>query len=123
MPAKILVADDDPDVRFMTVFTLRQLGGYDVVEAANGQEAIELAMQTAPDLLVLDVQMPRMNGYEVCRQVREHEMLSETPVILLSAKGQPSEIQEGHESGATLYMLKPYAPMQLIEEVSKLLSA
>ncbi len=121
MPAKILVADDDPDVLFMTAFTLRQLGGYDVIEASNGQDALDLSMRHEPALLVLDVQMPRMTGYEVCRQVREHELLREMPVILLSAKGQPLEIQEGHDAGATLYMLKPYAPQQLVEEVGKLI--
>jgi CheY-like chemotaxis protein len=121
MPAKILVADDDPDVLFMTAFTLRQLGGYDVIEASNGQDALDLSMRHQPALLVLDVQMPRMTGYEVCRHVREHTTLREMPVILLSAKGQPLEIKEGHDAGATLYMLKPYAPQQLVEEVGKLI--
>ncbi len=122
MSAKIVVADDEPDVLFMTAFTLRQLGGYDVIEARNGQEALDLTMAHRPDLLVLDVQMPRMTGYEVCRQVREHTTLSNTPVILLSAKGQSSEIAEGHTAGASLYMLKPYAPQQLVEEVGRLLN-
>ena len=120
MPAKILVADDEPDVLFMTAFTLRQLGGFDVIEARNGQEALELSEQHQPDLLVLDVQMPRMTGYEVCRQVRKHATLANTPVILLSAKGQQYEIQEGHEAGATLYILKPYAPQNLVEQVNLL---
>ena len=123
MPAKILVADDEPDVLFMTAFTLRQLGGFDVIEARNGQEALELSEQHQPDLLVLDVQMPRMTGYEVCRQVRQHATLANTPVILLSAKGQQYEIQEGHEAGATLYILKPYAPQNLVEQVSLLVGS
>jgi two-component system alkaline phosphatase synthesis response regulator PhoP len=121
MPAKILVADDEPDVLFMTAFTLRQLGGFDVIEARNGQEALELLEQHQPDLMVLDVQMPRMTGYEVCRCVRQHATLSHTPVILLSAKSQNYEIQEGRDAGATLYILKPYAPQHLVEEVSRLL--
>lgn len=123
MPAKILVADDEPDVLFMTAFTLRQLGGFDVIEARNGQEALELSEQHRPDLLVLDVQMPRMTGYEVCRQVRKHSTLANTPVILLSAKGQQYEIQEGHDAGATLYILKPYAPQTLVEQVSLLVGS
>ncbi|HEY0739703.1 MAG TPA: response regulator [Herpetosiphonaceae bacterium] len=123
MPAKILVADDEPDVLFMTAFTLRQLGGFDVIEARNGQEALELSEQHRPDLLVLDVQMPRMTGYEVCRQVRQHSTLANTPVILLSAKGQQYEIQEGHDAGATLYILKPYAPQMLVEQVSLLVGS
>lgn len=123
MPAKILVADDEPDVLFMTAFTLRQLGGFDVIEARNGQEALELSEQHQPDLLVLDVQMPRMTGYEVCRRVRKHATLANTPVILLSAKGQQYEIQEGHEAGATLYILKPYAPQTLVEQVTLLVGS
>lgn len=123
MPAKILVADDEPDVLFMTAFTLRQLGGFDVIEARNGQEALELSEKHQPDLLVLDVQMPRMTGYEVCRQVRKHATLANTPVILLSAKGQQYEIQEGHEAGATLYILKPYAPQTLVEQVTLLVGS
>ncbi|HEX6288458.1 MAG TPA: response regulator [Herpetosiphonaceae bacterium] len=123
MPAKILVADDEPDVLFMTAFTLRQLGGFDVIEARNGQEALELSEQHQPDLLVLDVQMPRMTGYEVCRHVRRHARLATTPVILLSAKGQQYEVQEGHDAGANLYILKPYAPQHLVEEVNRLVLA
>jgi CheY-like chemotaxis protein len=123
MPAKILVADDEPDVLFMTAFTLRQLGGFEVIEARNGEEALELSQQHQPDLLVLDVQMPRMTGYEVCRQLRQHATLFATPVILLSAKGQQYEVQEGHDAGANLYMLKPYAPQHLVEEVSRLVAS
>jgi CheY-like chemotaxis protein len=123
MRAKILVADDEPDVLFMTAFTLRQLGGFDVIEARNGQEALELSEQHQPDLLVLDVQMPRMTGYEVCRQVRQHATLANTPVILLSAKGQQYEVQEGHAAGANLYILKPYAPQYLVEQVNRLVSS
>jgi DNA-binding response OmpR family regulator len=107
----------------MTAFTLRQLGGFDVIEARNGQEALELSEKHQPDLLVLDVQMPRMTGYEVCRQVRKHATLANTPVILLSAKGQQYEIQEGHEAGATLYILKPYAPQTLVEQVTLLVGS
>lgn len=120
MRAKVLVADDDGDVRFMTAFTLRQLGGYDVIEARNGQEAWELARMHQPNLLVLDVQMPQMTGYDVCRRIRADATLSATPIILLSAKGQAAEIEEGREAGATQYMLKPYAPQHLVEVVGQL---
>ena len=122
MPAKILVADDEPDVLFMTAFTLRQLGGFEVIEARNGQEALELSEQHQPDLMVLDVQMPRMTGYEVCRCVRQHATLSQIPVILLSAKSQHYEIEEGRDAGATMYILKPYAPQQLVDAVRSLVA-
>lgn len=122
MLPKILVADDEPDVLFMTAFTLRQLGGYEVIEARNGQEALDLSTTHEPALLVLDVQMPRLTGYEVCRQVRKHAALNRTPIILLSAKGQAAEIEQGQAAGANLYILKPYAPQQLIEEVARLIA-
>lgn len=121
MPHKIVVADDEPDVLFMTAFTLRQLGGFEVFEAPNGSVALRLAEQHQPDLLVLDVQMPIMTGVDVCRAVRAHATLHSTPVILLSAKGQPSEIQEGWAAGASQYVLKPYAPLQLVEESTRLI--
>ncbi len=123
MSAKILVADDEPDVLFMTAFTLRQLGGYEVIEARNGQEALDLSLAHAPALMVLDVQMPQLTGYDVCRQIREHAGMAATPIILLSAKGQASEIEEGQAAGATMYMLKPYAPQQLVEEVGRFVPA
>lgn len=122
MHTRILVADDEPDVLFMTAFALRQLGGFEVLEARNGQEALDLTLQYAPELLVLDVQMPRLTGYDVCRQIRAHPTLGRTPIIMLSAKGQAAEIEEGRAAGANLYMLKPYAPQQLLEAVSRLIA-
>ncbi|MBM7843396.1 response regulator transcription factor [Herpetosiphon giganteus] len=119
---KILVADDEPDVLFMTSFSLRSLGGFEVIEAHNGAEAVELALQVEPELLVLDIKMPKMTGYEACRELRKHPQFASTPIILLSAKGQKTEIDEGWESGATEYMLKPYAPATLIGRVRELLS-
>ena len=122
MSTKILVADDEPDVLFMTAFALRQLGGFDVLEARNGEEALALTRAHEPELMVLDVQMPRLTGYEVCRQVRADTRLSDTPIILLSAKGQAAEIEEGRAAGANLYMLKPYAPQQLLDAVNRLIA-
>lgn len=122
MPAKILVADDDPDTRFMTAFTLRTLGGYEVIEARNGQEALDLSIEHGPAVLILDVQMPQLNGYDVCRQVRAHQRLAETAIILLSARDQASASRQGVEAGASLYMLKPYAPEHLVATVDRLIA-
>lgn len=123
MTAKILVADDEPDVLFMTSFSLRSLGGFQVFEAHDGSEAVEIALREIPDLIVLDIKMPRMTGYEACRQIRRQPQFADTPIILLSAKGQKTEIEEGWEAGATEYMLKPYAPATLIGRVRELLSS
>jgi len=121
MATTVLVADDEPDVLFMTSFTLRSLGGFKVIEARNGEEALEIARREQPAIMVLDIKMPRMTGYEVCRQARADPTLSKTPIILLSAKGQKSELEEGWSAGATEYMLKPYAPDILIKRIREIL--
>lgn len=121
MSKKILVADDEPDVLFMTAFSLRTVGGFEVVEARNGLEAVELAQQEQPDLIVLDIKMPRMNGYEACQRLKEIESLRDVPIIFLSAKGQRQEIEAGMNLGASDYMLKPFAPEALISKVRELL--
>lgn len=121
MSKKILVADDEPDVLFMTAFSLRTVGGFEVVEARNGLEAVEKAQQEHPDLIVLDIKMPRMNGYEACRRLKEIPDLRDVPVIFLSAKGQRQEIEEGLSLGAADYILKPFAPEELITKVRTIL--
>ena len=121
MSKKIVVADDEPDVLFMTAFSLRTVGGFEVIEARNGLEAVEKAQQVHPDLIVLDIKMPRMNGYEACRKLKETPELRDVPVIFLSAKGQRQEIEEGLSVGAADYILKPFAPEELIAKVRKLL--
>lgn len=121
MSKRILVADDEPDVLFMTAFSLRTVGGFEVIEARNGLEAVEKAKQTHPDIIILDIKMPRMNGYDACRRLKEMEELQDVPVIFLSAKGQRQEIEEGMEAGATSYILKPFAPEDLIAKVREVL--
>jgi two-component system alkaline phosphatase synthesis response regulator PhoP len=123
MAATILVADDEPDLLFMTSFTLRSLGGFEVIEAHNGEEALELALRKRPALLVLDIKMPRLTGYDVCKHIRQEPQLAHTPVILLSAKGQKTELDAGWDAGATEYILKPYAPDVLVKRVQELLGA
>ncbi len=122
MSKKIIVADDEPDVLFMTAFSLRTVGGFEVIEARNGLEAVEKAQQEHPDLIILDIKMPRMNGYEACRRLREIESLRDVPIVFLSAKGQRQEVEEGLRLGAADYILKPFAPEELISKVRSILS-
>jgi two-component system alkaline phosphatase synthesis response regulator PhoP len=118
---KILIAEDEPDIRELVAFTLR-FGGYEVVTASNGEEAVKLARQENPDLILLDVRMPRMTGYDACREIKADPNLKMIPVVFLSAKGQESEIQAGIESGAEEYLLKPFAPDQLTQRVQAILA-
>ncbi len=116
---KILIAEDERDIRELITFALRY-NGYEVVSAKDGEEALELALKEYPDLVLLDIRMPRMNGYEVCRLIKENEATNHIPVVFISAKGQEKEVQEGLEAGATDYILKPFSPDHLVERVAKL---
>ncbi|MCL4529829.1 MAG: response regulator transcription factor [Chloroflexi bacterium] len=119
--AKILIAEDDPDIRELVAFTLR-FAGHEVVAASNGEEAVQLAGREFPDLILMDVRMPRMTGYDACRVMKANSELKDIPVVFLSAKGQESEIQTGLEAGAEEYLLKPFAPNQLTDRVRAILS-
>jgi CheY-like chemotaxis protein len=119
--AKILIAEDERDIRDLVAFTLR-FAGYEVVAAANGEEAVELAPRENPDLILMDVRMPRMTGYDACRMLKSNPKTKDIPVVFLSAKGQESEIQTGLEVGAEEYLLKPFAPDQLTERVRSILA-
>ena len=120
--AKILIAEDERDIRELITFTMRY-AGHEVTQAANGEEALTLAKQAIPELILMDVRMPKMTGYEACRHIKADDALKNIPVIFLSAKGQETEIQTGLEVGASDYILKPFAPDQLIKRVSEILTA
>jgi two-component system alkaline phosphatase synthesis response regulator PhoP len=119
--AKILIAEDERDIRDLITFTLR-FAGYEVIAASNGEEATVLAKQEIPDLILLDVRMPRMTGYEACAVIKADARLKDIPVIFLSAKGQEAEIQAGLQAGATEYLLKPFAPDQLTTRIKAILT-
>ncbi|MCB9453766.1 MAG: response regulator [Anaerolineaceae bacterium] len=119
--AHILVAEDERDIRELINYTL-MFAGHQVTQAANGAEALELAPKVKPDLIMMDVRMPRMTGYEACRQMKQIPELKDVPVVFLSAKGQDEEVQTGLEVGATAYILKPFAPDELTRRVAEILA-
>lgn len=119
--AHILVADDDRDIRELITFTLMFVG-HKVTQAANGEEAVALAKQIKPDLILTDVRMPKMTGYQLCQTLRAMDEFKNTPIVILSAKGQDDEIEMGKDSGATDYMLKPFPPNLLQQRVAELLA-
>jgi DNA-binding response OmpR family regulator len=118
--AKILIAEDERDIRDLITFTLT-FAGHEVVATPNGEEAFLKSQEFTPDLIMMDVRMPRMTGYEACKKMKELDHLKAVPVVFLSAKGQESEVQAGLEAGAVEYILKPFAPDQLTSRVAKLL--
>ncbi|MCS6993234.1 MAG: response regulator [Anaerolineales bacterium] len=119
--AKIVIAEDEPDIRELIAFTLR-FAGHEVIAGTNGEEGYLLAKKERPDLVMLDVRMPKLTGYEACKRIKAEPELAHTPVIFLSAKGQDSEIEQGLAAGAEEYLLKPFAPDQLVERVKNVLA-
>ena len=119
--AKIVIAEDEPDIRDLITFTLR-FAGYEVIAGSNGEEGYELTKLEKPDLVLMDVRMPRLTGYEACKRIKADPELAHIPVIFLSAKGQESEISSGLEAGAEEYLLKPFAPDQLTEQIRSVLA-
>jgi DNA-binding response OmpR family regulator len=108
----ILVADDDPDILALVSFRLER-AGYEVVRARNGEEAVQVALARRPDLAVIDVMMPRIDGYEATRQLRQQEETSRMPIILLTARVQEEDIARGFDAGADDYVRKPFSPQEL----------
>ncbi len=118
---KILVAEDETDIRELVAFSLESIGGFQVVKAKNGAEAVAMAQAEVPDLILMDVRMPRMTGVEACAKLKTIPETKDIPVVFLSAMGQEQEIQQGMDVGAVEYILKPFAPDVLMEKVRKIL--
>jgi CheY-like chemotaxis protein len=108
----VLIADDQLPIRQLLRATLSRIG-LRVVEATNGNEALALARRERPDLVLMDVGMPQMDGLEVCRALRSDPDLSDTPVFILTARAQQAEREKGMASGATVYLTKPFKPADL----------
>ncbi|MBI4312958.1 MAG: response regulator [Chloroflexi bacterium] len=117
---KVLVVDDHATMVRLLTMTLPS--EYTVSQATNGQEAVEMAEKVAPDLMLLDVNMPGLNGFEVLRKVREIKSLANTKVIMVTARTDESDRNLARQLGADAYLTKPFSPLALLEEVSKLLS-
>jgi DNA-binding response OmpR family regulator len=117
---KILVAEDEPDIRGLITFSLKY-AGFAVVEALNGEEALDMAAAENPDLVLLDVRMPKLNGYEVCKILKSQDATKGIPIVFISARGQEAEIKRGLELGAEEYILKPFAPDELYRRVQVIL--
>ena len=118
----VLVADDDPDILALVRFRLER-DGYEVLSAPDGGTALELALARTPDLALLDVMMPRLDGYEVTRRLRQHSPTTTIPIILLTARVQEPDVKLGIEAGADDYVTKPFSPQALGERVQAALGA
>lgn len=117
----ILVVEDEPDIRELISLTL-QFGGFKVVQAANGEEALQKAIEVRPDLILMDVRMPIMDGFEACQELKRQPQTQDIPVVFLSAKGQDADIKKGYEVGAVAYWLKPFSPEHLPLQLNDILA-
>ena len=118
--AEILVVDDDPDIRTLIRLTLESYG-YSVREAGDGLQALDAINEHAPDAMVLDVMMPKMDGYGVLRTMRQREMAPQTKVLMLTCKTEERDFVRGWELGADDYRTKPFEPMELADNLQALL--
>ena len=117
---KILVVDDEIYIVHILDFSLG-MEGYEVVTALDGEQALERVASEKPDLIVLDIMMPKLDGYEVCRAVKSNPATKNVPVILLSAKGRNVDQKMGFDVGADDYITKPFSPRKLVERINQLL--
>ncbi|MBI3028106.1 MAG: response regulator [Candidatus Rokubacteria bacterium] len=118
--ATVLIVDDEPPIVELVRFTLED-EHVRVLEAGDGLEALAVAFAERPDLIFLDVQLPRLNGFEVCRRLRLEAGLEKTRIVMLTAAGQAQDLARGRAAGADLYLTKPFSPLRLLTLVSSLL--
>lgn len=121
MAKKILVVDDEPFVVRSLTFVLGK-HGYETLSARDGKQALKLVEEERPDLLFLDLMMPQINGYDVCRQIRSNPEWKDVYIIMLTAKGQERDRKKGLEAGANEFMVKPFSPSKVIERVKEILN-
>ena len=122
MSRKILVADDEPNIVISLEYLMKR-EGYTVLVARDGQEALDTITRDRPDLVLLDVMMPKKSGFEVCQAVRANEELQATKILMLTAKGRDTDVAKGLALGADAYMTKPFSTRELVQKVADMLGA
>jgi DNA-binding response OmpR family regulator len=120
VPKRILIVDDEPNIVISLEFLMKR-EGFDVAVAGDGETALRLLAEQAPDLVLLDVMLPRKSGYEVCAAIRANAGLQGTKIILLTAKGRETEMAKGMALGADTYMTKPFSTKDLLTRVKQML--
>jgi DNA-binding response OmpR family regulator len=120
MGKKILIADDEPNIVVSLEFLMKQKG-YIVRVVTNGEDALHAVGEFGPDLILLDVMMPRLSGYDLCQKVRENPAWADIRIIMLSAKGRDVEVNKGMAVGADAYVTKPFSTKDLIAQVARML--
>jgi CheY-like chemotaxis protein len=122
MSKKVLVVDDSPTAIMWQKMILRQ-GQYEVVTAVDGQAGVEAAIAERPDLILMDVMMPRMNGFEACREIRKTPATQHVPIIMVTTRSEMESVEEGFKSGCSEYITKPIDRLELLSKVNSYLSS
>ncbi len=117
----VLVVDDEPDIVKLVEISLK-LSNFDVITALSGPMALEILKTKRPDLVLLDIMMPEMSGYEVCQKIKSDPNTRDLPVVMLTAKGQKGDAEKGLDVGADDYIIKPFDPYDLGEQITRILS-
>lgn len=118
---KILIVDDDPYILMSLEFLMKK-HGYNVMVARNGSEALELVDTHVPDLVLLDIMMPDVDGYAICQHIKSTKKLQDAKVVFMSAKTKEADIQKGYDLGASLYITKPFSTRDLMKQIKDLLN-
>ncbi|MCM8795041.1 MAG: response regulator [Candidatus Omnitrophica bacterium] len=122
MSKKILLADDEPDIRQLVSLRLKS-GGYEVVMASDGQDTLTKVKEEKPDLIIMDLMMPKLDGYKACRLLKFDSRFKQIPVVILSARGQQEDIHLAKECGADAYFTKPFEPVSFLAKIKELIEA
>ena len=122
MSHKILIVDDEPNIVISLEFLMKK-EGFQIAVAGDGEEALAKVASFAPDLLLLDVMMPKKSGFDVCQEVRAHDQVKDTCILMPTAKGRDTDVAKGLALGVNAYMTKPFATKELVEKVKSLLGA
>ncbi len=118
---KILVVDDDPYILMSLEFLMKK-NGFEVMVARNGTEALDIVEKQVPDIVLLDIMMPDVDGYAICKHIKSSKKLKEAKVVFMSAKSKETDIRKGYDLGASLYVTKPFSTRQLLKQVQELIS-
>mgnify|MGYP001017635956 CR=1 FL=1 len=118
---KIVIADDEPHILLSLKYVVGKMGGFQVFPAENGEEALKLIQTELPRMVILDVMMPKMSGFEVCDKIKKDTALKDTYVILLTAKGQETDKEKGYAMGADEYFTKPFDPDKLLNKIKSVM--
>ena len=118
--ASILIVDDDPSIRKLVATTLEDVAGFELIEAGDGGEALDLAAEEAPAIVLLDIDMPGLDGYEACRRLRAEDATADTTIVMLTAAAGEEAERAAEEAGADLFLTKPFSPLELLRLVDQL---